>query len=62
VAKRAAADLGIGRQTYYDHIKRFSRAAYVLSQSLKKAQEAMQGHAASDAAHGENGGAQPFRI
>lgn len=39
VAKRAADQLGIGRRTYYDHIKSFSAAAYRLSGSIKKAHE-----------------------
>ena len=40
VAKRTASDLGIGRQTYYDHVKRFAKAALSMSQSLKRAHEA----------------------
>lgn len=41
VAKRAAADLGIGRRTYYDHVKRFAHAAYAMSHSIKRVHEAM---------------------
>lgn len=41
VAKRTAAELGIGRQTYYDHVKRFSKAAHSMSLSLKRAHEEM---------------------
>lgn len=40
VVKRTAAELGIGRQTYYDHIKRFAKAALSMSHSLKRAHEA----------------------
>lgn len=40
VAKRTASDLGIGRQTYYDHVKRFAKAALSMSESLKRAHEA----------------------
>lgn len=42
VVKVTAADLGIGVRTYYDHITRFSRAAYTMAQSIKRVQESMQ--------------------
>lgn len=35
--KAAAADLGIGRQTFYDRKNRFARKAYSMSLSLKRA-------------------------
>lgn len=49
VAKRAASDLGIGLRTYYDHVKRFSHAAYAMAGSLKKMHEAMTTSAAPGA-------------
>jgi len=49
VAKRAAADLGVCRRTYYNHVKKFARAAYAMSLSLKKAHEAMSSMAARPA-------------
>ena len=39
VVKRVVARLGIGRQTYYDRVKRFAQDAMNLSQSLKLAQQ-----------------------
>lgn len=50
VAKRAASDLGVSRRTYYNHIKKFARAAYSMSLSLKKAHEAMSSMTARPAA------------
>lgn len=41
VAKRIASNLGVCRRTYYNQIKRFAKAAYSMSLSLKKAHEAM---------------------
>jgi hypothetical protein len=40
-AKTAADNLGIGRRTYYDHIKRFSDAAYSMAHSIMRVQEQM---------------------
>lgn len=37
MVKRVVARLGIGRQTYYDRIKKFAQDAMNLSQSLKRA-------------------------
>jgi predicted DNA-binding protein YlxM (UPF0122 family) len=37
VVKRVADRLGISRQTYYEHVKRFAKDAYSMSQSLKRA-------------------------
>lgn len=42
VVKVTASQLGIGTRTYYDHITRFSRAAYVMAEHIKKAHEALQ--------------------
>jgi DNA-binding NtrC family response regulator len=39
VVKRVIDKLGIGRQTYYDRVKRFAKDAHNLSLSLKRAAE-----------------------
>lgn len=39
VVKRTAADLGIGVRTYYDHVKRFSKASYSMAESIKRVHE-----------------------
>jgi hypothetical protein len=41
VVKVTAGELGIGVRTYYDHVTRFSKAAFSLAASIKKVQEAM---------------------
>lgn len=35
--KRVAADMGIGRRTYYDRVRRAARAAYLMSIDIKDA-------------------------
>jgi hypothetical protein len=52
VVKRVADRLGIGRQTYYDRVKRFAKDAYSMSHSLKRAAE-QHGTAADDQASAE---------
>lgn len=41
VAKRTADELGMGKRTYYDHVTRFSAAAFSLAASIKRVQESM---------------------
>jgi len=45
VVKRAASDLGIASRTYYDHLKRFSKAAHDMAHSIKRVHERL--HAAT---------------
>jgi hypothetical protein len=33
--------LGIGTRTYYDHVERFGKAAYLLAPSIQRASERM---------------------
>lgn len=47
VVKRIADQLGIGRRTYYDHVKSFADAAYKMADSIKTAHEAMSGQPAA---------------
>lgn len=52
-AKTAADELGIGRRTYYDHIKRFAEAAYGMAYSIMRVQEQLAPATAAERAGGD---------
>ena len=41
LVKQIVAELGIGTRTYYDHVERFGKAAYLLAPSIQRASERM---------------------